>query len=151
MMRDIDAVIKALGDPRRRQLLDRLNACNGLTLTQLCTVMGMTRQSVTKHLDVLVAANLITTLRRGRESLDTTAILPCQRCPDKAVHRGSLSPGGHLLGASTCHRGRAGEAGRLGRDTLNADSASSARGWSRGYQVCDLHVLPPDHALRLPA
>ena len=52
----MDAVFRALSDPGRRRLLDRLNERNGLTLTELCADMGMTRQSVTKHLDVLEAA-----------------------------------------------------------------------------------------------
>jgi DNA-binding transcriptional ArsR family regulator/uncharacterized protein YndB with AHSA1/START domain len=68
-MRDMDAVFRALGDPARRRLLDRLNEHNGLTLTELCAGMGMTRQSVSKHLDVLEAAGLVATLRRGREKL----------------------------------------------------------------------------------
>ena len=64
---DADAVFRALSDPARRRLLDRLNERNGLTLTELCADMGMTRQSVSKHLDVLETAGLVTTLRRGRE------------------------------------------------------------------------------------
>jgi DNA-binding transcriptional ArsR family regulator/uncharacterized protein YndB with AHSA1/START domain len=62
-----DAVFRALSDPARRRLLDRLKERNGLTLTELCTDMGMTRQSVSKHLDVLETAGLVTTLRQGRE------------------------------------------------------------------------------------
>lgn len=68
-MAKMDAVFRALGDPGRRRLLDKLNERNGLTLSELCEDMGMTRQSVTKHLDVLEAAGLVTTLRRGRERL----------------------------------------------------------------------------------
>jgi DNA-binding transcriptional ArsR family regulator/uncharacterized protein YndB with AHSA1/START domain len=64
---DADAVFRALGDPGRRRLLDRLNERNGLTLSELCADMGMTRQSVSKHLDVLETAGLVTTLRQGRE------------------------------------------------------------------------------------
>jgi DNA-binding transcriptional ArsR family regulator/uncharacterized protein YndB with AHSA1/START domain len=64
---DADAVFRALGDPARRRLLDRLNERNGLTLTELGADMGMTRQSVSKHLDVLETAGLVTTLRHGRE------------------------------------------------------------------------------------
>ncbi|HSZ37087.1 MAG TPA: metalloregulator ArsR/SmtB family transcription factor [Acidimicrobiales bacterium] len=64
---DADAVFRALSDPARRRLLDRLNQRNGLTLTELCADMGMTRQAVSKHLDVLETAGLVTTLRQGRE------------------------------------------------------------------------------------
>ena len=65
----MDAVFKALSDPSRRRLLDRLNHQNGQNLTELCAGLNMARQSVTKHLDVLEAANLVTTVRRGREKL----------------------------------------------------------------------------------
>jgi DNA-binding transcriptional ArsR family regulator/uncharacterized protein YndB with AHSA1/START domain len=82
----MDAVFKALSDPGRRQLLDRLNAHNGLTLTKLCTDMGMTRQSVTKHLGVLEAANLITTLRRGRERLHYLNAAPINDITDRWIH-----------------------------------------------------------------
>jgi len=64
---DIDDVFKALADPSRRLLLDSLNARNGQTLRELCSELEMARQSVSKHLAVLEAADLITTVRRGRE------------------------------------------------------------------------------------
>jgi DNA-binding transcriptional ArsR family regulator len=63
----MDAVFKALADPTRRQLLDRLRAKNGQTLSALCEEMDMTRQAVSKHLAILEEANLVVTLRRGRE------------------------------------------------------------------------------------
>jgi len=63
----MDAVFRALADPTRRQLLDNLHARNGQTLNALCAQMDMTRQAVTKHLTILEEANLVTTLRRGRE------------------------------------------------------------------------------------
>ena len=53
---DLDKVFKALADPGRRLLLDRLHAENGQTLGQLCEHMDMTRQAVTKHLKVLEEA-----------------------------------------------------------------------------------------------
>src|SRR5574337_809201 len=66
---EMDGVFRALADPSRRLLLDRLNARNGQTLHDLCSELDMTRQSVSKHLGVLEAAGLVTTLRRGREKL----------------------------------------------------------------------------------
>ncbi len=66
---DDDKVFRALADPARRRLLDRLHDRNGQTLGQLCDDMGMTRQSVTQHLGLLEEANLVSTLRRGREKL----------------------------------------------------------------------------------
>ena len=62
-----DEVFKALADPSRRLLLDSLNERNGQTLRELCSRLEMARQSVSKHLAVLEAANLVTTVRRGRE------------------------------------------------------------------------------------
>src|SRR3954454_19133697 len=62
-------VFKALADPTRRQLLDRLREQKGQTLQELCLRLDMARQSVTQHLDVLAAANLVTVVRRGRERL----------------------------------------------------------------------------------
>ncbi|MDB5392119.1 MAG: sdpR 1 [Planctomycetaceae bacterium] len=65
----MDKVFKALADPGRRQLLDRLYADNGQTLGALCGCLDMTRQAVTKHLKLLEAANLVATIWRGREKL----------------------------------------------------------------------------------
>ena len=66
---EIDDVFRALADPGRRRLLDSLNTRNGQTLSELCADMDMARQSVSKHLAVLEAAQLVTTVWRGREKL----------------------------------------------------------------------------------
>jgi DNA-binding transcriptional ArsR family regulator/uncharacterized protein YndB with AHSA1/START domain len=63
----LDDVFRALADPGRRRLLDSLNERNGQTLHELTACLGMARQSVSKHLALLEAANLVTTVRRGRE------------------------------------------------------------------------------------
>ena len=65
----LDQVFKALADPTRRLLLDRLRERNGQTLGELCERLEMARQSATQHLDVLVQAGLVTVVRRGRERL----------------------------------------------------------------------------------
>src|SRR5258705_10758313 len=65
----IDDAFRALADPSRRLLLDSLNERSGQTLGELCSHLEMARQSVSKHLAVLEAANLVTTVRRGREKL----------------------------------------------------------------------------------
>ena len=65
----MDAVFRALADPTRRRLLDRLRARNGQTLGGLCERTQMTRQAVTKHLAILEEANLVATEKRGREKL----------------------------------------------------------------------------------
>ena len=66
---DTDVLFKALADPSRRKLLDLLHAHDGRTLNELCEHLDMTRQGVTQHLDLLEAANLVATVRRGREKL----------------------------------------------------------------------------------
>ena len=61
--------VPGAGRPQPPRLLDSLNAGNGQTLRELCAGLDMARQSVSKHLAVLEAANLVTTVRRGREKL----------------------------------------------------------------------------------
>ncbi|WP_308113985.1 helix-turn-helix transcriptional regulator [Arthrobacter sp. ISL-30] len=67
--KDVDSVFKAMADPTRRLLLDRLREHNGQTLRELCERLDMKRQSATQHLDVLEQANLVIVVRRGRERL----------------------------------------------------------------------------------
>ena len=69
MRPDLDTAFKALADPTRRFLLDSLHEHNGQTLGELCGRIAMTRQSATQHLAVLEAANLVSSVRRGREKL----------------------------------------------------------------------------------
>jgi DNA-binding transcriptional ArsR family regulator len=61
----MDKVFKALADPTRRQLLDRLRASNGQSLGELCAHLEMSRQAVTKHLGLLEEANLVVVLWRS--------------------------------------------------------------------------------------
>src|SRR5713226_604092 len=65
----MDEVFKALADSSRRKLLDELHKHNGQSLGQLCELLDMTRQAVTKHLVILEEANLVATVWRGREKL----------------------------------------------------------------------------------
>jgi uncharacterized protein YndB with AHSA1/START domain/DNA-binding transcriptional ArsR family regulator len=83
----MDAVFRALADPGRRQLLDSLNARNGQTLRELCVEMHMTRQSVSKHLSVLEEANLVSTLRRGREKLHYLNAAPINDISERWIDR----------------------------------------------------------------
>src|ERR1700738_1805226 len=66
---DDDRVFKALADPTRRLLLDRLFERDGRTLTELESSLEMTRFGVMKHLRVLEEAGLVVTRRSGREKL----------------------------------------------------------------------------------
>jgi DNA-binding transcriptional ArsR family regulator len=82
---DTDLLFKALADPNRRKLLDLLHAHDGRTLTELCEHMDMTRQGVTQHLDVLEAANLVTTVRRGRDKLHFLNPVPLQEIYERWI------------------------------------------------------------------
>lgn len=81
----MDTVFKALADPVRRQLLDSLYVRNGQTLGELCEGHDMTRQAVTKHLALLEAANLVVTLKRGREKLHYLNPVPIHEIADRWI------------------------------------------------------------------
>ena len=81
----MDRVFKALADPTRRLLLDRLREDNGQTLGQLCEHLDMARQSVTQHLSVLESANLVSTIRRGRMKLHYLNPVPLHEIQDRWI------------------------------------------------------------------
>jgi DNA-binding transcriptional ArsR family regulator/uncharacterized protein YndB with AHSA1/START domain len=83
----MDDVFKALADPSRRMLLDSLNARNGQTLRELSAGLDMARQSVSKHLAVLEAAGLVTTVRRGREKLHYLNAAPISDIAERWISR----------------------------------------------------------------
>ena len=83
----MDKVFKALADPSRRKLLDQLHANNGQTLNKLCEDLDMTRQAVTKHLALLEAADLVTTVWRGREKLHYFNPVPLQEICDRWIRK----------------------------------------------------------------
>jgi uncharacterized protein YndB with AHSA1/START domain/DNA-binding transcriptional ArsR family regulator len=82
---ETDKVFKALADGTRRHLLDRLREQNGQTLGQLCEHVDMARQSVTQHVAVLEAANLISTVRRGREKLHYLNPVPLHEIQERWI------------------------------------------------------------------
>jgi DNA-binding transcriptional ArsR family regulator len=84
---NVDKVFKALADPSRRKLLDRLHADNGQTLGELCEHLDMTRQAVTQHLGVLEAASLVITAWRGREKLHYLNTVPLQEIYDRWIRK----------------------------------------------------------------
>jgi DNA-binding transcriptional ArsR family regulator len=88
----MDAVFKALADPSRRELLDRLYADNGQTLNELCARLAkagpaMTRQAVSKHLAILEDANLVATVRRGREKLHYLNPVPIHEMAERWIKK----------------------------------------------------------------
>jgi uncharacterized protein YndB with AHSA1/START domain/DNA-binding transcriptional ArsR family regulator len=82
-----DEVFKALADPTRRHLLDRLRRDDGLTLRELCDGLGMARQSATQHLQILEAANLVTSVRRGREKVHHLNPVPIHEIQERWIDR----------------------------------------------------------------
>jgi uncharacterized protein YndB with AHSA1/START domain/DNA-binding transcriptional ArsR family regulator len=83
----MDDAFRALADPSRRLLLDSLNERNGQTLRELCAGLDMARQSVSKHVAVLEAANLVTTVRRGREKLHYLNAAPINEITERWITR----------------------------------------------------------------
>ena len=83
----MDEVFKALADGSRRALLDRLHARNGQTLNELCDGLEMTRQAVTKHLGILEAASLVSTLRHGREKLHYINPVPIHQIGERWIRK----------------------------------------------------------------
>jgi DNA-binding transcriptional ArsR family regulator len=81
----MDEVFKALADASRRELLDRLRAENGQTLSELCSRLAMTRQAVSKHLAILEAANLVAIVWRGREKLHYLNPVPIHEIADRWI------------------------------------------------------------------
>lgn len=94
----MDKVFKALADDTRRRLLDRLHEDNGQTLGELCARIAMTRQSVTQHLGVLEAANLVSTVWRGREKLHYLNPVPLHEIQERWIDKFE-SPRLRVLGA----------------------------------------------------
>jgi DNA-binding transcriptional ArsR family regulator len=84
---DADKVFKALGDPSRRKLLDLLCERNGQTLGELSANLDMARQSATQHIGILEAANLVTTVRRGREKLHFINPVPLHEVYERWVRK----------------------------------------------------------------
>src|SRR3954463_13767461 len=84
---EMEEVFRALADPSRRQLLDSLNGRNGQTLRELCSGLQMARQSVSKHLAILEAADLVTTVRRGREKLHYLNAAPINEIGERWITR----------------------------------------------------------------
>jgi DNA-binding transcriptional ArsR family regulator len=84
---DDDLVFKALADPTRRLLLDRLYERDGRTLTDLESDVDMTRFGVMKHLRVLEDAGLVVTRKAGREKLHFLNPVPIRLLHDRWIDK----------------------------------------------------------------
>jgi len=86
-MTDDDRVFRALADPTRRLLLDRLFARDGRTLTELESELAMTRFGVMKHLRVLEDAGLVVTRRSGRTKQHFLNPVPIRLIHDRWIDK----------------------------------------------------------------
>lgn len=86
-MTDDDLVFKALADPTRRLLLDRLFERDGRTLTELESEVDMTRFGVMKHLRLLEDAGLVVTRKSGREKLHFLNPVPIRQIHDRWIDK----------------------------------------------------------------
>ena len=117
----MDVVFKALADASRRELLDRLRADNGQTLNELCARLDMTRQAVSKHLAILEGANLVATVRRGREKLHYLNPVPIHEIEERWIS-GFEKP---RLRALSAIKNLAEEQGLISTMTENATGTAS--------------------------
>jgi DNA-binding transcriptional ArsR family regulator len=83
----MDAVFRALADPSRRRLLDRLHSHNGQSLGELIAGLKMTRQAASKHLTILENANLISVQWNGREKLHFLNPVPIHQIADRWISK----------------------------------------------------------------
>jgi len=86
-MTDDDQVFKALADPTRRLLLDRLFERDGRTLRELESHVDMTRFGVMKHLRALEDAGLVVTRKSGREKLHFLNPVPIRLIHDRWIDK----------------------------------------------------------------
>lgn len=82
---DPDSVFRGLADHTRREVLDRLRVRDGQSLGELCDGVGMARQSLTQHVDVLVDAGLVTVVRSGRLRLHFLNPEPIHRIKERWI------------------------------------------------------------------
>ena len=139
-MDEMDPVFKALADPHRRHLLDRLHERDGQTLSELQSYLPLSRFGCMKHLRVLEDAGLVTSRKVGREKFHFLNPVPIQRAYDRWVekYRAALDkddfgtevvPGGtkHAVETSTrvpdLHPGQAGA--HLASDHRSRDDRST--------------------------
>ena len=87
LIEHMDLVFRALADESRRALLDSLCAHSGQTLNELCAGLAMSRQAVSKHLAILEEANLVATVKRGREKLHYLNPVPIAEIADRWIRK----------------------------------------------------------------
>lgn len=92
-MAAVGDVFKALADPTRRTILDELTERNGQTLFEICARLttrhglGLSRQAISQHLDVLEDAGLVKTRRVGRYKFHDLDTAPLEPIVGRWLHR----------------------------------------------------------------
>jgi DNA-binding transcriptional ArsR family regulator len=100
-------VFKALADPTRRIILDELADRNGQTLFEICARLitnhrlGSSRQAISQHLDVLEAAGLVETRRKGRYKFHYINTRPLEPIIERWLNKPGKDAGGPDSGADT--------------------------------------------------
>lgn len=97
----MDAIFKALADPSRRALLDQLHQDNGQTLNELCRHLRITRQGISKHLALLIKADLVVPLWRGREKLHYLNPAPLKQISERWIDKHKAACGRALNDLTT--------------------------------------------------
>ena len=87
----MDRVFKALADPHRRLILDRLYEEDGQTLQVLCQGVDMSRQGLSKHLAILEAAGLVVAVFEGREKHHYLNPIPIQAVAERWIDKYSTA------------------------------------------------------------
>ncbi len=101
----MDAIFKAIADPTRRQMLDRLFARDGQSLGSLCAELGISRQAASKHLLVLERSNLVAVRWAGREKMHFLNPVPIQAMHDRWIGKYRTPCVGALTGLKTLLEG----------------------------------------------
>jgi DNA-binding transcriptional ArsR family regulator len=94
----MDTVFDALADPNRHPILDRLYASDGLTLSEICAELKMTRPGVSKHLSKLEEAQLIAIVWKGREKHHFLNVVPLQQIYSRWIRKFDSDRNDALLG-----------------------------------------------------
>lgn len=107
MVACVGDVFKALADPTRRIILDELADRNGQTLFEICARLitnhglGSSRQAISQHLDVLEAAGLVETRRKGRYKFHYINTRPLEPIIERWLSKPGKDVGGPDSGADT--------------------------------------------------
>jgi uncharacterized protein YndB with AHSA1/START domain/DNA-binding transcriptional ArsR family regulator len=131
-MTDEGLVFKALADPTRRFLLDRLFERDGRTLTELESELEMTRFGVMKHLRVLQDASLVVARKAGREKLHFLNPVPIRLIHDRWIDKYTA---GHASALADLKTELENEGMTIARDTSTSGENASEATMEKVYEI----------------